>query len=63
MHYDPELEEHPVTCNKCGHVLGTLGEVKERVRNNAAISIATDQVKRAFTEAFEGESGITFKPE
>src|SRR5712672_2144212 len=46
MHYDPELEEHPVTCNKCGHVLGTLGEVKERVRNNAAMGIAMTKQRK-----------------
>ena len=62
MRYDPELgDESPVTCNACGESLGKLSEAKQVATQNALNSLFTDEAKKAFEEAFRGESGVSFE--
>jgi hypothetical protein len=63
MRYDPNLgDESPVTCNACEENLGTLSEARENAATNALNGIFSNEIKKAFGDAFVGEDGVTFIP-
>jgi predicted nucleic acid-binding Zn-ribbon protein len=64
MRYDPDLgDESPVTCNACEESLGTLSEARTNATNNALNQIFVDEAKKAFGDAFQGDSDAEFKLE